>query len=572
MELQPTEERTAIRRAYAKRLKITNPEDDATGFARLRAAYEAALAYADADESAAYHSDEPPGTWEETGLESGWPRSSWQSLKDRSAAARPSPLIAEFTEAHASAQSKLATALESPTTDVVRLAALDELLSSPLLDWDENVQSTEAFLALLIVDHWPQSDILIKPVVAHFDWTIGRLEELDLDAEQRAMRKWICRRGRDLSFLLALSDPDHQDHMAYQVLIRPPQRTTLGNLYFPVVSPKRVATFLARVHRNHPTIAAELDSRTVEYWQQKLATPQVPTLAVWMSTIAAVGMAATVASWFAISPEVSGAVGALFGIPVVWAACHLALIYGYAFPRWWWERKGRHNAPPLLEYGWAPMSLILLLLVPLPSSPTMAGVVTALSLFTAWWAVIAGDAEGQRHHWPWFIRATFEEIPLGIVALLAAESSTAGPWWQMTSVWLAISFASCFGPAPMRRLWEKVNSTTRRRALLAATLACLAAIIFLWLGYADDRLHPWCFPAVAGPILLLRVAANPGERRHAVFRRLFIGASALVTAMAAANPAALPVLGTLLVASAAFKGLTAWLETEPPLSVGRTSA
>ena len=59
--IEPTRDATAIRRAYAARLKTIRPEEDPQAFARLRAAYEHALAFATSAPAPQAAPPKPPG-------------------------------------------------------------------------------------------------------------------------------------------------------------------------------------------------------------------------------------------------------------------------------------------------------------------------------------------------------------------------------------------------------------------------------------------------------------------------------------------------------------------------------
>ena len=69
LNLDPTKDVSAIKRAFAERARSCHPEEDAEGFLKLRQAYQAALAYAEGREEAAF----PPTVPEAAGPEDeGW--------------------------------------------------------------------------------------------------------------------------------------------------------------------------------------------------------------------------------------------------------------------------------------------------------------------------------------------------------------------------------------------------------------------------------------------------------------------------------------------------------------------
>lgn len=504
--IEPTSDIAQVRRAYARQLKATNPEDDPEGFRELRAAYECALSIA-----------ARVGVVDERQPEPAAP-----ALPDRRDGPAPdSPPTqggGDATGAIRRRFAELVRQLGSPGAREENLApTLDELLSDPALENLSVRVDIEWALATVLVDEWPRSKPLLLLAADKFGWQAG-----DTRMEGTAIGH-AASIAEGLRYLRELKTGMYLQSGAYRALAGPVRPILFRLRSWFTGLDTDVRELLSKLRAQYPAALDDLDPRAVEWWDRFLSSWQPPKLVIWLTwAVPLLVLMHQIGRGDRTAGQVALQMLRWTAIAVI-AATAVTIAIRLSQAAWVRVRvlSAQRNSVAA-RLGWLPASVGAALIAIARGDSGGQGV-GYLCLLAMFWAVAARAGLPRPD-----LRSLLAYVPIGLWAALCVIFAYA-PIIAMALVLLAFSFA--IGAPVLADAISRLNSarTASLRVALAAAVVATGVAIATW-GSAEAA-WPWIALSVVVVACTGRSIPLYGGRRMNAAARLSMMAIGLFVLM-----------------------------------------
>jgi hypothetical protein len=474
--IERTRDTGAIRRAYAAKLKVTNPEDDPEGFKQLRAAYEFALKYSSNAPSREIESPDQPASVVTTG--------------EAAAATLPVEVDTDLLAQQAAIRAIADAMRGRKEIDETRVGELlDAALDSDRLQRFDLYQRAEAELGELLARRIPRADPFLVEVDATFEWS-KRQDDRHLPAYART----IIRRLNDIVFLAHLERGNSREGRAFQRLKQPARpRARWGHALLNLRGDWPELELISALQMHHPAVLGALPKENVAWWRRFTSQPHFS-----MSTFLFGSLLSLIAVW-TLTPAARA--NATYGlVPIFGLVFAVARLYVVEWPVRLAQLRWREWPPAWLRLGWLPASIFLMVIAEWVSGlPWISWGVAILALFTTWWALIAGGPVPAVLG-PAGIKISHSRISrivttnfFAFIWLTIAVNEVPGAFssWPLLFTIFAAMCASALGRSQKVRAFSELPARIR---LLASLVGCALALL---LGYMTIKfgLRPgWMVP------------------------------------------------------------------------------